>query len=510
MRITFRIVVIGVLSVLLLAVVPGIAGAAPLPQQPGGEVTYDAPVEGAITNEVLSQDWSFTAQAADRINVRVERLEGNLIPDVTILDNNGQEIAYSYGSDYTYAVAEIGDFTLPVATTYTVRVERYNAADGVTTGAYRLTVTPLGVAEDHPNNVAVVGPVQFDTPVAGEITPSHWRHVYTLDAETGDYIQVTSQRVSGTLIPEVWLLDSNGQELTRGYSSYVGDSATISGYELPYTGQYQVLALRESGIAGDSVGGFELTVSLLGSGEESARLTSVTPGLIDQYNTTLQGTITGAQWYQDWQFRTQAGDTVTIMAWRAPEYTPDTPNVLSPSVLLLDDSGQELYRGYVDYTGAQATIERYTLPGEGQYTVRVTRDGDKDGATTGSYAFTVTLDGSGEGSPLLAESAGTLTAGTPATGVIDGARWMNTWTFSGQEGQAVTMAVTRTDGTLVPHLEILDSDGVSETSAYPDDTMATAQIEAYTLPYTGEYQIVVSRDSGQDGYTSGGYSLTVQ
>jgi hypothetical protein len=253
-----------------------------------------------------------------------------------------------------------------------------------------------------------------------------------------------------------------------------------------------------------------MTLTLLGSGENSTRLTSSAPGVIDQYNTTQQGTITGAQWYQDWQFKTDAPDTISITVQRSPDYTTATPNVLRPSVILLDSSGQELTRVYVDNSGAQAEIDHYSLPDAGQFTVRVTRDGDKTGQTTGGYALTLTLDGSGDGSPLLTTPTGTVAVGTPANGTIDAAHWMNIWTFSGQQGQVVTITATRTDGTLVPYLELRDSNGQSETTAYPDDTADVVHIDQYTLPYTGDYQIVVSRENGQTGYSTGGYSLTIQ
>lgn len=335
MRITGRMVLGMMLAALLIAVLPGSAAAAPRPQA-ATEITYDTPVEGAITNEAVGQDWTLNAPAADRITVRVERLDGSLIPSVRLLDNNGQEVANSYGADLTYAAAEIGDFKLPLANTYTVRVERRDAENGTTTGSYRLTVMLRGAAMDNPTNAAAVGPVQFDTPVMGEITGGHWWQVYTLEGETDDYIMVQAQRTSGILVPEVRLLDNNGQELTRGYASSLGDSAAIAGYALPYAGEYAVVVLREYEMDGDTTGGYELTVGLLGSGEESQRLASMTPGVFEQYNTTQRGTITGAEWYQDWQFRTEGSDTITIIERRAPDFILDAPNRLAPTVLLLN------------------------------------------------------------------------------------------------------------------------------------------------------------------------------
>jgi hypothetical protein len=508
-------VLVGGLIVVLLAALPAAASAgyAPVRQpvmgQAASEVTYDTPVEGSVDNQTPSQNWTLTAQGADRIDVRVEREDGNLVPDVTLLDSNNETVSQSYGSNDTYAVAEITNQTLPAAGTYTIQVARDGGDSGTTTGKYKLTVTALGVSQDNPANTAAVGPISYDTPVQGEVTGAHWWNVYTLDGEEGDYVQLTEQRLSDTLSPEVWLLDNNGQTLTQGYVDYTGASAQSGGFELPYTGQYQVVAQRTSGINGDTAGQFQLTVSLLGSGEKSQRLTSATPGLIQQYDAPLTGQITNAQWYQDWQFRTVGGDTVTITAQRSPADAPGAPNTLRPYILLLDSNGQEITRGYVDNTGATAAIERYDMPNAGTFTLRVSRDGDKTGQTTGGYALTVTLIGSGKDSPNLTQSAGTVAAGTPATGEINALNWEQLWDFSGKKGDVIDITVARSDGTLVPYLEVWDSNKQSLTSGYASDSKDNATIQGYSLPYDGNYSIVVSRDGGQHGYTDGHYTLTV-
>jgi len=329
-----------------------------------------------------------------------------------------------------------------------------------------------------------------------------------LDGEEGDYVGVNEERTSGSLIAELELLDSNGQSVAWGYRSTFDNTSQISGTQLPYTGQYQLVVRREGGISGGSTGGYSLTAVLLGSNENSARFTSATPGVIAQYNSPVTGTITGANWHQDWQFMTLAADTVTITVQRSPEYTLETPNLLRPVVVLLDASNTVLYQGYPDYTGTSSEISRYRLPAAGTYTVRVSRESDINGVTTGDYALTVTLDGTGADSADLAAPIGTLAVGTPATGQIDAVRWSQAWTFSGQEGQEITFTVTRTSGNYVPYIEILDSNGVSQYSAYPEYTYDTATIENFRLGYTGDFQIVVSRDRGQDGISTGGYSLT--
>jgi hypothetical protein len=479
-------------------------------QQDDRVVTYDAPVEGAISDSAFEERWTLEATSADFITVRAERLDGNLIPDITILDNNEQEVAWSYGADYTRAVAIIEGQELSSGVTYSIRVTREDGEDGLTAGAYRLTVTPLGVGADHTNNTTVIGTVIYDTPVTGAISNTHWLHRYTLMGEAGDWLQVTARRTDGTLVPVVELVDNNGQTISTGYPDQTGVFGQVESYDLPYSGDYEVWVYRERQIDGVTNGGYELTVTLLGSGEESERLTSRQPQIIQQYNAAQSGQITNALWYEDWQFRTEAGDTVTITAWRSPAYASETPNMLQPHIWLLDANGSELQRAYVDATLDRATIERYTFDGAGTYTIRVMRENQQSGYTTGTYDLLVILDGAGEGSPLLAGEPQVIEAGAIVTDSLDNVKWRDEWTFNANDDDIVTLIATRADGTLVPRLELLDSNGISLYSVYAEYTEDIARLEEYQLPYTGAYTVVVFRDGWQEGYTSGGYTLEMQ
>ncbi len=445
-----------VMVILALSALPGMAAA----RQAGGSVvSYDAPVEGEISSTAFSQSWTFEPVSADRIKIMVERLDGNLFPDVSLLDSSGNTLATSYGPGATHDIAVIDTFTLPAAGSYQIVVGRESGETGTTTGTYRLTVTPLALAADNPNNNVVTGPVTYDTPLTGEITPVQWRNLYTLSGDAGDVVTVTAERLSGTLYPEVHLLDANNTDLSVGYVDLTWTTAEITGYTLPGAGDYTVLVTRDRGIDGETLGSFQLTASLMGSGEGSSRLTSNPPQTIGQYDTPVQGEITNEVWYQDWQFRTEAADIVNITVDRMPEYSTETPNNFVPHVILLGAAGQELTRAWVDGTGAEATIDHFNMPGPGTYIIRVTRDSEKNGYTTGTYALTVTLEGSGENSPLLAGTDGEVTVDLAVKGQISNARWLNTWTFSGQQGQVITITAERSGGTLFPYLELMDANG---------------------------------------------------
>lgn len=462
------------------------------------DLSYNTAVTGTITASSPTQIWPLQAASADRIYARVERLDGNLLPDVQILDATGNVLGQSYGPDKTGAAAETNDFTLAAAGQYQVQVSRKDGENGVTTGQYRLTVFAAATAQDNINNTTIIGTITPGTPIDGEVTATHWYQLYTYTAVATDQISVSIERTSGNLMPLVYILDANGNSLSNGYTENTGDVATIETYTLPSPGTYTIAVSRYNDFNGDTVGQYRLTMTLLGAGEGSPSLQG-TAGVVE-YDKPLTGELTGAQWYQDWTLTTKAGDAISIEATR-------TGGNLKPAVVLLGGSGQQLTRAYVDPTGDHAGVD-YSLETPGTYTVRVSRDGDQTGPTTGSYSLTVHLTGSGEGSPDLAETSGTITVGTPVSGEITNARWENTWTFQGTGKDNLTIDVKRTSGTLMPTIEIRDVNGQRLNYSYTDASGDTSTLN-YQLPATGSYQIVVLRNENQTGQTTGGYKLAV-
>src|SRR5690606_16982201 len=125
------------------------------------------------------------------VRVLVERVDGNLIPTVTMLSASELEVGNSYGARPEHATAIIDSTTLPDAGEYSLRVESY---DGDTTGRYQLTVIPLATAEDNINNTIDVGSVNLGESVEGTITPTHWYHRYTFEATADDYVNIVAER----------------------------------------------------------------------------------------------------------------------------------------------------------------------------------------------------------------------------------------------------------------------------------------------------------------------------
>jgi hypothetical protein len=469
-----------------------------LAQQP---LTYGQPVTGNLTGTTTEQTWTLDAETADRITIEVERTDGNLIPTLFLRDANGADLVQSYGADETEARAVIEDFTLPDAGTYEVVVGREVEE---TEGGYSLTLTLVASAAEGAENASEIESIVYNEPFENTITPDHWYHRYNLQTDAADAIRIDVERLNGTLVPQIELLDASGQPLQTGYASSSNDTASLNA-TLPAPGSYTVVITRERGFNGATTGEYSAQVTLVGAGEGSALLDEVQGNIT--YDTPVLGTLADGQYYQDWLLTATAGDTITITAQRPLDAMSGASN-LEPIVILLGGSNQELRRGYADQTGATAVIERMELPVPGNYIVRVTRSGEQTGATGGDYILTVSLDGTGEGSPALAEPAGTVEFPGSVEGEITNQAWMQRWAFEAAAGKTYTIEVERTEGTLVPQLVITDSNGQEMRSVYPEVTFDRALI-TFNFPSSGRYYLVVQRLNGQNGYTQGGYTLTV-
>lgn len=485
------------MGLLVAALLVGVGGAW---AQSDATVTYGVPVEGEITDAQTDQTWTLTATSADRISVRVERLDGDLLPQIALRGADGGVLTTA-GQDPTGAIAGIDRQDLPAAGSYQIVVQRQDGATGVTAGRYRLTVEALGVAPDSAANQSVVGAIEAGQTVQGEITPLHWYQQYTYTALAADVIAVDVQRLDGGLAPQIRITNANGDEIGYGYGNPDYASASVEYLELPAAGEYMIAVLRGGGFDGGSSGGYALSLELLGAGEGSPLLTDRATGTVG-YGAAARGEL-GALWYEEWTFTAPSADVITIEARR------DGANTLIPNVYLLDADGTELASAGPDAQGEVARIFRYGLEAFGEYTIRVERYGGKGSGMTGAYTLAVLLNGTGADNPALGALTGSVQMGATIEGEITDAQWQNRWQFDGREGQVVTIAVERASGTLYPIIELLAPNGDVITGGYYDASRSRAVIESATLPAAGTYVVTLRREGEQGGWTSGGYTLRV-
>ncbi|HEX3051508.1 MAG TPA: hypothetical protein VHP83_12685, partial [Aggregatilineaceae bacterium] len=96
------------------------------------------PVDGAINESALSEEWTFEGRANQVVSVIVVTTSGDLDPMVELIAPDGSTAATNDDLDSLVRDAGFEAVALPATGTYTVRVTRY----GTTTGRYQLTLTP--------------------------------------------------------------------------------------------------------------------------------------------------------------------------------------------------------------------------------------------------------------------------------------------------------------------------------------------------------------------------------
>jgi hypothetical protein len=112
---------------------PGIVGGRAL------EIRYGTTVSGQISDQIVSEEYVFLGQEGDVIQIQMERASGDLDPLVTLYDSDRKQIAFDDDSGGETA-AIIKGFVLPRDDTYLLVASRYEREEGVTSGAYLLTL----------------------------------------------------------------------------------------------------------------------------------------------------------------------------------------------------------------------------------------------------------------------------------------------------------------------------------------------------------------------------------
>ncbi len=247
---------------------------------------------------------------------------------------------------------------------------------------------------------------------------------------------------------------------------------------------------------------FGMVISVLSAGAVFGHPATAQSSKTVTYDTPVEGQITDAAVEDTWTLTAPSKDKIAIVVER-------TGGTLLPSVELRDSNNQRINSHDVDNSMALASVDQQVLPSAGTYTVAVSRYGGQDGKSTGNYKLTVKLLGAGDESPTLQGTPTAIDYTKPVEGELTNGKWKDKWTFSTPGKDVVTIAVVRSGGVLFPELDLEDASGNSLTKGYLDNTGDGSQIAHYTLPGPGQYSVVVQRQNGQDGGTTGKYSLSI-
>jgi hypothetical protein len=131
--------------------------------------------------------------------------------------------------------------------------------------------TNSGITPDLITNEEIL-PISFNLPVNGTITIDNPIDVYEFEGEAGQIVTITMQRASGSILDtNVYLLSDAGVQLANNDDAPAGaiigsdDRSTdsvITGYTLPATGTYRIVATHFGNQFGGTTGNYQLTVQV--------------------------------------------------------------------------------------------------------------------------------------------------------------------------------------------------------------------------------------------------------
>jgi hypothetical protein len=484
----------GIFTVLLLFLNAFNLGASLTTTPTGGAITYGQTVSGQIVGFDYSDTWTFQGTGGDVVTLTMIATSGGLDSYLTLRDPSGFDLATDDDS-YGNLNSQIASYTLPATGTYTIIASRYSGSSGSSSGTYQLTMT-LGGTGATPGAVTGGGPISYGQTVSGLIDSFDTSDEWTFQGNVGDVITVSmlGSGVDSYLI----LRDPQGIELITDDDSGGNLNSLISGYTLPSSGTYTIVATRFGQATGGSTGSYTLTLTF--------GTASVTPGgpitgggPID-YGDTVVGEIASFDPEDAWTFDGTQGDLVTITM-------SATGGNLDSYLTLLDPQGLEVAYNDDCCGSYNSQIAFFSLPSSGEYTVVASRYGQATGSSTGTYELNLAQESPGGGNDQT--GGGEIAYGDSVEGRINDTNPIDVWTFEGRAGDMVTISMQANQGSLDSYLQLLGPQG-DEVAANDDSGGSLdAEIGSFRLPSSGTYSILASRFGGPGGTSSGSYELTL-
>lgn len=314
------------------------------------QIQYGDNIFGAIDTPSDLDQYTFEAQAGDRISLRLSDSSIFLDSSFSILDPNNQELTRVTGGSAS-AISE--NLEITEAGTYTVSIFD-NGADN--TGDYNFTLESI-------NNPGDVTSISYGDSASEDINPTSDIDIYTFEAQANDIIDF---RLSDSSIFlgasfKIYGPTSDDIPVVRGGSG----SAILEDQILTESGTYTV-SIFDTGA--DNTGDYNFTLESINNPGD------VTPLV---YGESLSGSIDVTSDIDAYTFDAQAGDIIDFRL-------SDSSIFLGASFKIYDPDNNRI-ETVIGGSGS-AILENKELTQAGMYTVFIFDNG-ADG--TGSYNFTL-------------------------------------------------------------------------------------------------------------------------
>jgi len=329
--------------------------------------------------------------------------------------------------------------------------------------------------------------IGYGDSVEGAISDAVPVIAYEFEGRAGEVIAVEMTRTSGDLDTLLEVVGANGQVIASNDDIDSGNrNSRIAAATLPADGLYTIRATRYSGANGISVGGFRLTLTLVssaGGGQGNAAGVGAPPTLDVPYQQiayeqTVTGQIADDTTPRYYLFAGTQGDLVSA------HLTP-TGGGIVPVVRFYDTDLNELSRSVTNDDGSASVYLAITTTG--WYLVEAASQGGGGSYSLWLHGFSGQLIAYGD------------TLAGQVTDTNDG--W---YVFQARHGDTVSAQMTATSGNLSPYIVLADVN--LNDLAYSTVGRNPATL-TYTIPRTGTYVLLASRENLGDGTTAGAFTL---
>lgn len=380
-------------------------------------------------------------------------------------------------------------------------------------------------------------PITIGSTLQGYIVNEQPFQTFSFTGAANDIVSIIMNATSGSLDPQVYLLDPNGNILAFNDDQAEGNTnSAILDQRLLTAGSYTIVATRYGQTIGGTEGDFDLIFSgPTGNLPEEVVALQLPQGLIE---VTLVWN-TGA----DLQLlvRDPRGDAVFDDIPQIPsggrlassgnvncQLSPTAPvsyiywpeGIIAPAGAYeveiqyqnsCNDTRLVTFNLFVEVNGQLVSQQTFQPTLDQRYVTSFTIDAS-GGVTAGQGGLIGTTQRpEAQSLPYQAQIA-------TATPIQDGDSVNNTitldkkfdiYSFQGQAGDVVTINMVSTGGTLDTTLYLIDPNGlqISENDDANRDT-TDSLISEFTLPEAGQYIIIATHFGAQYGVTTGTYTLT--
>lgn len=471
-----------------------------------------SPIQATFTPEQQTLTFIVNATINERLFINLSQLTGDDIETRITVRDLGQEPIDLRRATPTQVLVDV-----PRSGAYLVEVR--NVSDNDTaSGGFRISlrrstfdITKLQLTD-----------VSYFNDYTGTITDRNAIDYYRLSGKRDEIVTVVMESVGADngLDPFLILMDSDLNEIAFNDNAGAARTAQIAQFELPYNGDYYILATRADLETGATSGAYSMQITAGQIQPEAGNLTATLRWTgsadLNLFVTTPDGQRIS------WANPTSASGRTQVTSNTNCEIISNQPieHIYFPDTLPRSDENDYIIWAWYqdDCDTADETefdllitldgepyIERTAILSIGQRfetSFRLSSQQDAQIVERGSITSPSPQQTASQGGDTL------IVYGQTLTGTLNDAVYARFYQFTGNAGDRVQITVERTTNNLDPIVVLRDETG--ENLAIDDDggTGRNATLD-YTLPDDGRYIIGVTRFGLREGRTFGNYRLSL-